>query len=146
MAEHKLSGKQIILSIDPANTATPVYSVVVCLKKHTYEASSEEIDASSKCGPDTLPGKVKEGPINFDGIQLYDPATMKVSGASLLTLLQAQSTIKWRMGPVAPVTGDIVKTGSGFISKISEDYDFSNPATFSGSLSIIGASTQVITA
>ena len=146
MPEHKLSGKSIILSIDPANTAIPAYSVVVCLTKHTYEASSDEIDASSKCGPDTLPGKVKEGPINFDGIQLYDPATLKVSGASLLALLQSQATVKWRMGPAVPVTGDVVKTGSGFISKISEDYDFSNPSSFSGSLSIIGTTIQVITA
>lgn len=145
MAEHKLSGKSIILSIDPANTTTPVYAVIVCLTKHSFEASTDEIDASSKCGPDTLPGKVKEGPINFDGIQLYDPATLKVSGASLFTLLQNQSTIKWKMGPAVPVAGDVIKTGSGFISKISEDYDFSNPSSFSGSISITGATLQTIT-
>lgn len=145
MAEHKLSGKQVLLYIDPANTATPIYSVVVCLKKHTFEAISEELDASSKCGPDTLPGKVKEGPINFDGIQLYDPATLKVSGASLFSLLQAQATVAWKIAPVSPVTGDIIKVGKGFISKISEDYDYSSPSSFSGVLSIIGSTVQTTT-
>ena len=143
--EHKYSGKQVMLFIDPTNSATPTYAVIVCLKKHTFEASVDEIDASSKCGPDTLPGKTKEGPINFDGIQLYDPATMKVSGANLFALLQAQSPIKWKISPAVPVTGDVVRTGSGFVSKISEDYDFSSPSTFTGVISVLGASTQTIT-
>jgi hypothetical protein len=142
MAEHKLSGKDVLLFIDPLNLATPVYSTVVCLTKHSFEASSDEIDASSKCGPDTLPGKVKEGPINFDGQQLFDPASGKISGSDLFRLLQLQTTIAWKMAPITPVTGDIIKTGTGFISKISEDYDFNNPCTFSGTISIKGTVVQ----
>jgi hypothetical protein len=145
MAEHKLSGKDVLLFIDPTNAAPPVYSTVVCLTKHSFEATSDEIDASSKCGPDTLPGKVKEGPINFDGIQLFDPANGKISGADLFALLQGQTTIAWKIEPITPVTGDIVKTGKGFISKISEDYDFNNPCTFSATISIKGNVEQAET-
>ena len=142
MAERKVSGKDVLLYIDPLGGTS--YDTVVCLTSQSFSSDTNVVDANSKCGPDQLPGTQNES-IDFEGQQLIDPNTGKVSGADLYDLKQAQTTIGWKIAVASPTTGDVVKSGKGFISSISEDYGLEDPATFSGTITIKGLATQTIT-
>lgn len=138
MAEHKLSGKDYLLFIDPAGGTA--YDTVVCLTNQTWQGTTNQIDATSKCGPDTLPG-TQTNSVTFEGQHLFDPTTGKISGHGLFSLWQDSTTVGWKISPETPVNGDQILSGTGFISELSNAYDQNSPTTFSGTLSIIGSTT-----
>lgn len=139
MAEHKLSGADILLFIDPAGGTS--YKTLVCLTNQSFTGSSNVIDATSKCGADSLPG-TQSNSISFEGQQLFDPETGRVSVISLHSLWQNKTTIGWKIAPVSPVAGDEIMTGTGFISELGKTYDQNSPAAFTGTLSIYGTATS----
>lgn len=141
MAERKLTGKEVGLFIDPSGGTN--YNTVVCLTTVSFSSETNIIDANSKCGEDKLAG-TQEETIEFEGQHLIDPLTGKISGASLYTLKQNQTTIGWKIGELYPKSSSVVKSGQGFISAISEEYGLEDPATFSGTLTIKGLATQTI--
>lgn len=141
MAEHKLSGKEILLYLDPAGGTD--YSTVVCLTNQTWQGTSNVIDATSKCGPDTLPG-TQTNSVTFEGQQLFHPASGTVSGASLFDLWKNSTTVGWKISPTTPIDGDEILSGTGWISDLSKNYNQTDPSTFSGTLSIYGSTTQTI--
>jgi predicted secreted protein len=140
---HKLSGKDILLFIDPNGGSA--YETVVCLTNQTWQGSTNVIDATSKCGPDSLPG-TQSNSISFEGQQLFGitEGAGQVSGINLFSLWAAQTTIGWKIVPVEPITGDELLFGTGFISELSKNYNQSDPTTFSGTLSIYGGTTQSV--
>ena len=140
MAEHKLSGKDILLFIDPLGGTE--YDTIVCLTNQTWQGSTNVIDATSKCGPDSLPG-TQSNSISFEGQNLFDPVN-GYSGADLFVLWKNSTTIGWKIAPVSPTTGDETLEGTGFISELSKNYNQTDPSTFSGTLSIYGSTTQTI--
>lgn len=141
MAEHKLSGTNVLLYIDPAGGTD--YDTVVCLTSQTWQGSTNVIDATSKCGPDSLPG-TQTNSVTFEGQHLYDPAAGKLSGTSLFDLWQNKNTVGWKISPAVPVEGDEILSGTGFISELSKNYGQTDPATFTATLSIYGTTTQVV--
>ena len=144
MAQHKLSGKQFLLLIDPAGGTT--YNTVICLTSQSIKFGVNVIDASSNCGPDTLPGKPQPEAITFEGQHMYDPTSATdISGQDILPLLQASTKVGWSIAPEDPVTGDETLSGTGFFSELTKHYPGDGVVTFSGTLSIYGQSTQTIT-
>jgi hypothetical protein len=143
MAEHTLSGKDILLFIDP--TGGTAYSTAVCLNTHSFKTETNVIDSTTKCGSDSLIGIAPPETIDFEGVELFDPASGKISGVDLYTLKQANTVFSWKIAPVTPVTGDEVLTGKGFISSLSKDYAKDAATSFSGTITVKGATTQVIT-
>ena len=141
MAEHQLSGASILLYIDPAGGTN--YDTVVCLTSQSWSGTTNVIDATSKCGPNTLPG-TQTNSVSFEGQHMYDPIAGTLSGASLFDLWQNKTTIGWKIAPAIPVTGDEVLSSTGFISELSKSYGIADPSTFTGTLSIYGATTQTI--
>ena len=143
MSEHKVSGKMYFLYIDPAGGTD--YGLVVCIENQAWQGTSNVIDATSKCGPDTAPG-TQTNSVTFDGQQLFDPTAPKVSGASLFLLWQNQTTIGWKISPdpSALVDGDEILSGTGWISDLSKTYNQDENTKFSGTLSIYGATIQTI--
>lgn len=141
MAEHKLSGTSVLLYIDPLGGVA--YDTVVCLTSQSWNGTTNVIDATSKCGPDSLPG-TQTNTVDFEGQHLYDPAAGKLSGVSLFDLWQAKTTVGWKIAPAIPVTGDEVLSGTGFISELAKTYGQSDPSTFTGTLAIYGATTQTV--
>ena len=142
MAEHKLSGNDILLFIDPAGGTT--YDTVICLTNQTWKGGVSIIDASTKCGPDSLPGKPNPQTVTFDGQHIYDATTGRISGPGLLPLMQNSTTIGWKISPVVLQNGDEILTGTGFISELDKAYSDNSPATFTGTISIYGQTTQEI--
>jgi len=142
MAEHKVSGHLVLLLIDPAGGTS--YDTIVCLNSQSFNSETNVIDATTKCGSDSLVGIAPPETIDFDGVQLFDPATGKLSGADLYDLKKAATVFSWKLSVSTPVTGDVVKTGKGFISTLSEEYSVDAAATFSGTITVKGDTTQTV--
>lgn len=143
MAERKIDGADVLLFIDPAGGTA--YDLIVCLTANSFNAALNEIDSKTKCGADKAPG-TPSFEVSFEGQIIYSPDTDRVSTGSLYTLLTGKTTVGWKMGKATPVTGDIVYSGTAFISKLDQTFPEEGRATFSGALGIYGTPTQTITA
>jgi hypothetical protein len=142
MAEHKVIGGTVLLSIDPLGGTS--YDTVVCLTSVSKDDSVGEVDASSACGPDVSPGalSISRG---FEGQLLQDPSTGKISGTDLRSLMYAKTLVGYRIGPVTPVTGDEVEVGTGRLFSLSSTYAHDSNGVFSGTLKPSGTPTITIT-
>jgi hypothetical protein len=143
MAERKMNGADILFFIDPAGGTA--YDMVVCLTNQSLGITTDEIDAATKCGPDTQPGKQKNS-LSIEGQVMASPGTDRISVAALYTLAQNKTQFSWKYGPATPVTGDPVYTGKGFFSSLEQSADLDNPAGFTASVGVIGDVLQVVTA
>ncbi len=143
MAEHKLAGDLVLLLIDPAGGTS--YDTVVCGTGLSITGEANIIDATSKCGSDVIAGIPPPATIEFEGQQLFDPASGKISGADIFDLFQNQTIIGWKVAPDTPATGDPIKSGKAIISSLGEDYALGSPSTFSITLTVKGDITQTIT-
>lgn len=141
MANRKVRGKDILLFIDPDGGTT--YDTVVCLTSNSMNRTTATVDAASKCGPDSAPGEQSVS-VEFQGQQVVENDTGKLSGANLHDLWQSAAQIGWKMGPASPITGDVIYEGKGFISDLGDTYDMGS-ATFSGTLAVSGFPTKTIT-
>ncbi len=142
MAEHKVSGIDDLLFIDPANGTD--YDTVVCLTSNSFKAATNVIDAASKCGPDKLPG-TQDFSIDLEAISLYDPTTGTVSEGDIYSLLANKTTVSWKMGKASPVTGDVTYAGSGFFSDFQRTSSDTDAVSFTASLQIKGTPTKTTT-
>jgi len=122
MAEHKVQGSNMLLFID-SNGGTD-YDLVVCLTSVSKADSVSVVDASSACGPDKSPGML-ELSYSFEGQHLQDPDGGSISGTDLRFLLRSEQTIGWMIAPEAPVTGDEIESGTGFLSELRNGNNFS---------------------
>lgn len=140
MAQHKISGNDVLLQLSDDNTN---WDVVICLTSNGITRATTEIDANTKCGPDKLPGVQTLG-LTFEGQVMLDPN----NGYAGLDILEGyfanKSTIYWKMGPLSPAIGDITWSGTGFISQLDETYAQDTPGTFSGAIGIYGSITKTV--
>ncbi len=138
MAEHKVSGNDVLLFISRDNIT---FSTVVCLTSNSVTRTTNIIDAKSKCGPDKLPGTQENG-ITFEGQLMADPSNGRISVDDLDDYWRNITTIYWRVGKAVPLIGDITYTGTGFISKLDETAAQDTPVTFSGEIGVYGLITK----
>lgn len=143
MAEHKITGSSVLLEIDPAGGTD--YDTVVCLTELTRADTRGIAEANSFCGPEKALGPLEVGERTFTGFHLMDPDTGKISGSSIRTLLYAGTTVGYRIGPVTPVDGDEVETGTAFVSNLGDTYTTDTDATFSGALQPYGTPAFAVT-
>lgn len=141
MAERKISGDDMLLQIDPAGGTS--YKIIVCAINTSLSNTSDEIDASTKCGPDIRPGKQKSS-FSIDGAGVVDPDTGRVSSADLFTLWQNKTTFTWKYSKATPVTDDIIKTGSGSILSFEESANYGEDWNFSATIGVSGDIVQTI--
>lgn len=134
MAEHKLSGNDVLLFI---GTDGVTYNTVVCLTSNAITRATNEIEANTKCGPDKLPGVQSNG-LTFEGQSIFDPAAGRVSVDDLDDYWRNTTTIYWKMGKAVPGIGDVTYTGTGFISQLDETFAQDTPSTFAGAIGIYG--------
>ncbi len=138
MAEHKVSGNDVLLFISRDNIT---FNTVVCLTSNSVNRTTNVIDAKSKCGPDKLPG-TQDNDIAFEGQLMADPTNGRISIDDLDDYWRNITTIYWRVGKAVPQIGDITYSGTGFISKLDETAAQDAPVTFSGALSPYGLITK----
>ena len=144
MAERKLTGKDNLFFIDFAGGTD--YDTIVCLTAQSYSRTTDEIDAATKCGPDTQPGKQKQT-ISIEGQIMLSPVAGKASMSAMHDAWAAITNFTWKYGPAIGTDGDIVYSGTGFFSKLDENADNDNPSTFSATVGILGdvVKTEVAT-
>ena len=140
--QHELAGDAILLFIDK-NGGTN-YDTVVCLNNQAWTGGTTIIDASSKCGPNTLPGISNPQKVDFDGIQVFDEDAGKIGSVDLYPLQRDKTTIGWKIAPLDPQIGDEILSGTGFIADLSKEYAKGSPAGFKASISVYGAALQEI--
>ena len=141
-ARREISGNDILLAIDPAGGTN--YNLIVCLTSNSLERTTNEIDASSKCGPNLLPG-TQTIKVPFEFHDVLDTNNGEVSESALHPLWAAKTIISWKFGKVTPAAGDVTYTGTGFIGTLNTVAAQNAPVVTSGSLAIQGSITQTVT-
>lgn len=115
------------------------WKTVACITDHSLESSSDDIDANSKCGPETIPGDLTwTSPIG--GFFDLTPAVDQISGEELLTLAQAQTEQQFRM---RNADNTYFRSFFATISNYSEDAAVGTVVSFSADLLIRGSINQV---
>lgn len=141
--EHKISGNDVLLYIDPDGGTN--YKLIVCLTTNSLERTTNVIDAASKCGPDKLPG-VQSIQIPFEFQQVLDTDNGRVSEAALHPLWAAKTTIGWKFGEAVPGPGSVTYTGQAFIGELKTTAAQNAPTVTSSTLEVKGDITQIIDA
>lgn len=134
MAEHKLSGNDVLLFV---GTDGITYNTVVCLTSNGITRARNEIDANTKCGADKLAGVQSNG-LTFEGQNMYDPSAGRVSVDDLDDYWRNNTTVYWKMGKAVPAIGDVTYSGTGFISQLDETFAQDTPSTFTGAIGVYG--------
>ncbi len=141
-ARREISGNTILLSIDPNNGTD--YKLVVCLTSNSLNFATNQIDASSKCGPSILPGtQTFTAPFEFHDV--LDTTNSEISAEALYALLISKATFSWRWGAAIPAAGDVVWTGNGFLATLNLVAAQNTPVTGSGEIAIQGIPLAVKT-
>lgn len=143
MAKRKISGKNILLMIDPASGTD--YSLIVCLTSQSLARTTNAIDAASKCGPDKLPGE-QEITVDFEGMIILGPDGDDISEGELHDLWEDSTEFSWKYGEALPTTGSVTYAGKGFLSDLNTDAGLNDPSTFSGTIQVKGSVTKTVTA
>lgn len=134
MAERKVSGNDVLLFI---GTDGITYDTIVCLTSNGITRATGEIEANTKCGPDKLPG-TQTNSVSFEGQILVEPSAGKASTDQLDDYWRNTTTIYWKMGKVNPGIGDVTYYGTGYISKLDENYAQDSSGTFTGTIAPYG--------
>lgn len=121
------------------------YSLIVCLTSQSLNRTTNEIDAASKCGPDTQPGD-QTIDISFEGQKILDLDTDRISIGDLHDLWAAKTTVGWKYGPATPVSDDVSYSGTGWISSLEETDAHNETGSFSATLRPYGSITKTVTA
>lgn len=142
MAQRTVNGKDILLFIDPSGGTD--YKTIVCLTDNSLTRTTGIESANSKCGPDSGPGDQTQS-ISFAGQIVYEAETGKIASHSMHSLWSSSTSISWKMSTATPVSGDVVYSGAGWISELTEGAPVNGRATFSGTISVTGTITQTVT-
>jgi hypothetical protein len=138
----KIPANSYFLLIDKTAVGT-TYDNVMCLINFSFDASSAVNDDSTMCGPDNSAG-VQTATIPFTGKTFIVPGTGAISAPDIFTIWQNKTTIAWKIGKATPTTGDMTKTGKGFLNAYGEAYDTNTTGNFSGTITVTGPITQAI--
>jgi hypothetical protein len=138
----KIPANSYFLLIDKTAVGT-TYDNVMCLINFSFDASSAVNDDSTMCGPDNSAG-VQTATIPFTGKTFIVPGTGAISAPDIFTIWQNKTTIAWKIGKATPTTGDMTKTGKGFLNAYGEAYDTNATGNFSGTITVTGPITQAI--
>jgi len=137
--EREINGNDIFLFIDP--TGGTNYSTLVCLTTKSIQRTTTSIETATQCGLKSAPGDNKAD-VTFDGVQMWDPASGRISGANLHDLWAVKAIFGWKVGVALPQDDDITYSGKGFLTSLSDTYGAGN-STFQGQFQVVGDITKV---
>lgn len=138
----EITGNDILLFIDPAGGTN--WDLIVCLTSNSIERTTNEIDAASKCGPNTLPGN-QSIKVNFDFHDVLDTNNGEISEDALHILWAAKTVISFKFGKTVPGAGDVTYTGKGFLGNLNMTAAQNSPVVVTSSIAVQGSITQTRT-
>lgn len=132
---NKLRANDVLLEFNTGTTLAPVWKSVACVTANDLDSASDEIEASSKCGIDKIPGDVSWS-VTFEGFYDLDPALDQISGQDLIAMRQAKTFTNWRMRNAG---NTYYRAGYAYLNDYSESAPYNDIVKLSGGLSIQGA-------
>jgi hypothetical protein len=146
MAETKVSARDYLLLADIDGDGT--FKPVACLTSNNITSSLNVIDATSKCGNQMQPGPAYNQTIKADGFAIDQTGTAsKDSYNQLYSAFVAKTTFAIKMGPTTPVSGNVVYSGTVFISAFDVTAADKDDVKFSATLTVaVPPLTQTVTA
>lgn len=131
----KLKGNDVLLQVNMGTALSPDWMDVACITANGIEQSSDEIDAGSKCGPETIPGDISWSG-SVEGFYELSPSPTQLSGAELIDMAQSQVLYPWRMR-----NPDMTyyRGFDAIISNYSETADYNDIVSFSADLNVKGS-------
>lgn len=138
----EISGNDILLFIDPLGGTN--YNLIVCLTSNSINRTTNQIDASSKCGASILPG-TQTITVPFEFHDVWDTANGEFSEADLHPLWALKTTFSWKYGLAIPTEGSVAYTGVGFLANLNIVAAQNTAVTSSAEIAVQGAITQVKT-
>ena len=105
-----------------------VYCIVSINRNYTLNIT----DAASICNPVAKSPGTQDTSVDLTLQRTWEPAIDHYSEYFIHTAFNNKSIIEYTIGPAAPVTGDIVETGNGYISSMTK----TDNATDLGSMDI----------
>lgn len=141
MARKQL-GTDYVVFVDISETATPNWKVMLCQTTATVNSPKDVIDASSKCGNDSL-SELGIETIDFEGQVLQKDATntSHLSMYEVRQLFRTKEKYNFKLGPKGATSADdgkIIYSGLGEIMSLSETYPNKDVATCTGSITFTG--------
>lgn len=131
----KLAANDVLLQVNMGTDLLPDWRDVACITDNGLDSASDEIEASSKCGIETIPGEVSWN-VSLGGFYDLTPSSTQVSGQELIEMRQNKEYRNWRMRN-APNT--YYRGFYAYLSGYSEDAPYNDMVTFDGELAIQGA-------
>ena len=118
MAETKVSGRDYILLADIDGDST--FKPVACLTSNSFTSTNDTIDATSKCGNSFTPAPSFSQSFSGEGFAIDETgAASKDSYKALYAAHAAKTSFAMKMGKATPIAGDVVYSGSVFISNFT---------------------------
>ena len=143
MAEHKTGKKNpMLFYIDHAGGTS--YETVVCITVQTSELTSNITETFTACGRDVEPG-TQSATYTIDCQARFDPATGRTSYAEIAASCKAQTVVGYKKSVATPATGDVVETGTGYITSVSQNNVYDGVDTFSFTVTPIDLPTYTVT-
>lgn len=136
MADTKISPRQRLLFLG-TSTAD---QTVVCITQLQTSNQSNEINADSFCGDDSLPG-TQSSTITVNAQVLESPSNNKASYKQCFDWWQGRTALKFKISRTTASAGDIEETGDCFIESISTSDDLNAVTTFTMQIKVDGAKT-----
>jgi hypothetical protein len=109
--------------------------MVACITANNIDSASDDIDAGSKCGAETIVGDIT-WTASFTGFYEKTPDTDQISGAGLIDMYQAKEEHEWRMQNADQT---YYRGFTGTLANYSETVDYNTAAEFSSDINIRGA-------
>jgi hypothetical protein len=138
----KQLGTDYVVFINTGTDVAPVWKVALCQTTATVNTPMEVIDASSKCGPDSMIDNGIET-VEFEGqiLQKDDDNVNHMSLFELRQLMRTKDLVQFKLGPKGETLeddGKIIYDFDGYITSISDTYPNKEVATSSVSVSVSG--------
>jgi len=146
MAETKVSARDYILMADIDGDST--FKPVACLTSNSITSTVNVIDATSKCGDQFQPGPAYTQTIKADGFAIDQTGTASKDSYNQLYAAFVNKTIfAMKMGEATPVTGNVVYSGTVFVSAFDVNAADKDDVKFSATFTVaLPPLTQTVTA
>jgi hypothetical protein len=112
------------------------------LEDNSYNVAANEIDANSKCGPDTAIGII-DTTLSLTGQVITDPTGSQVTDFDIETVLRNATVIGWKFGKANPGEGDTVRSGTGVFTSLEVTAPQNDITKFTAELKATGTVTVV---
>lgn len=136
MADTYINGTDWLVSIDPSGGST--FKPVACLTTNKFSSSFTDIDVSSKCGNQWIPGSKYEDTIDGEGFAIDQTGTPSKESYNQLYALYANKTkFTARFGKASPISGDTYYEGEVFLTKFELDAPWNEATTFNVTFRVV---------